>query len=87
MTYMAEGKRNKVALQIVVASHGAVFGDDEKLLILGPAKSLYSSLAPLYVYASAACRIVCCMLWVGHTSMRRINLPAQLYTSMLALEA
>ena len=46
-TYMAQRKRLEVALQVVVAAHRAVLGDDQQLLVLRPAEALDAALVPL----------------------------------------
>lgn len=43
---VAQRELGKVALEIVVASHNAVFGDNKEFLILGPAQTPDGSVFP-----------------------------------------
>lgn len=45
---IAERKLGEVALEIVVATYDAILCDDQKLLILGPAKALDRTMLPGY---------------------------------------
>lgn len=80
---MAQREGREVALQVVVAAHRAVFGDDEQLLVFGPAEALDGALVPLHRRQSGWCVLPSDAR--HRTLMLRISLPAQLYTSMLAL--
>jgi hypothetical protein len=76
---MAQRKGRKVALQVVVAAHRAVVGDDQQLLVLGPAEALDRALVPLPSSVSFSLSLSRVSApGAPRTLMLRISLPAQL---------
>jgi hypothetical protein len=55
--YMAQREGRKVALQVVVAAHRAVVGDNQQLLILRPAKALDGAFVPLRIVSEPPLRV------------------------------
>jgi hypothetical protein len=53
-SYFAERELGELPLEVIVASHSAVSGDDNQLLVLGPSQTLDGAFVPL----SKKCRVL-----------------------------
>ena len=80
--YVAKGELREVCLEIIVATHDSIGGHDKQFLVFRPAESSYGAFVPLGMSGNVGFRRS-----KVHTLIFRINLPAQLYKSILGLES
>jgi hypothetical protein len=83
---VAEGEGYEVALEVIVAAHRSIRRDDQQLLVFRPPQTFDCAFVPLSTVSAMFYRLSR-HTWSSHTLMLRISLPAQLYMSMLDLDA